>query len=221
MALPSSIQDRERSKFVATAAGDTALRMAIADSAAAGLYAEDSTPANGDNGAYILTTRRDAPASSASADGRRADLTTDANGLLWTHEYYAPGAEDNSNNVIATAQKPLAVSTYSYSVFTNFGANATLNVKATPGNVFSVKCHNLNAANRYLQLHNTATVPAGAGVPLLTFLIPANAEVTIGNDFFGQQGLNFTTGIAFAFSTTEGTYTAGTAGDQFTQINYK
>lgn len=184
-------------------------------------FQEDTAHVAADYLTVIGTKRTDTAAASAGTDGDYQTLNTDALGLLWTHEYYAPGAEDNSNNVIATAQKPLAVSTYSYSVFTNFGANATLNVKATPGNVFSVKCHNLNAANRYLQLHNTATTPAGAAVPLLTFLIPANSEVTIGNDFFGQQGLNFTTGIAFAFSTTEGTYTAGTATDQFTQVNYK
>ena len=149
---------------------------------------------------------------------RSFDTTND---LLEIEEQFAPAAEDNTNSVIAQQILPLAVTTYAYSLFSNFGANATLNVKAGAGNVFSVKCHNLNAAARYLQLHNTATTPAASAVPLYAILIPAGSEVTIGNDFFGHGGVNFTTGIAFAFSTTEGTYTAGVATDQFTYVMYK
>lgn len=184
-------------------------------------YAEDTVHVSGDIGTEMLTKRTDTAASSASADGDYATANTDSLGHLWAREGYAPVAEDNTNGVVGSVNKPLTVSTYSFSLFTNLGANATLNVKATAGNVFSVKCHNLNVADRYLQLHNTATVPAGAAVPLMTALIPAGQERSLGTDFFGQNGLNFTTGIAFAFSTTEGTYTAGTAGDQFTQVNYK
>jgi len=154
-------------------------------------------------------------------DGDRADLQSDINGNAKTREQYATTGEDNVNGVNAVAIRPLATSTYSWSLFTNFGANATLNVKASTGNIKSVYCHNLNAAVRYLQLHNTATTPGGGAVPLLTFLVPATGVVVLDGQFFGENGFNFTTGIAFAFSTTEGTYTAGAAGDQFTQIMYK
>jgi hypothetical protein len=185
------------------------------------MYAEDAAHVSGNYGVLSLGVRRDTAASSSGTDGDNSTLGLDSLGHVWTREGYAPTAEDNPNGIIAMTPKPLAVSTYTYTLFTNFGANATLNVKAAAGNVFSCKCHNLNAADRYLQLHNTATVPAGSGVPLMTFLIPAGAERIIGTDLFGVSGMNFATGIAFAFSTTEGTYTAGTAGDQFTQIEYK
>jgi len=105
--------------------------------------------------------------------------------------------------------------------FTNFGANATLNVKASAGNVFSLSCNNENAADMYVQLHNTVTVPAGGGVPIFTFRVPAGGDVLIGTDFFTTAGAAFATGIAFAFSTTKETYTAGTATDHTTQILYK
>lgn len=108
-----------------------------------------------------------------------------------------------------------------YSLFSNLGANATLNVKSSAGNVYSLKCHNLNGAARYLQLHNTATVPSNPDVPVYSFLVPANSEIVIGTDFFGENGHNFATGIAFGFSTTEATYTGGTATDQMTYIHYK
>jgi len=106
------------------------------------------------------------------------------------------------------------------SLFSNFGANATLNVKASAGNVFAIECHNSNASTRFLQIHNTATTPAGAAVPLWEVAIPATSVVIIGTEFFGTGGLAFSTGIAFAFSTTKNSYTAGAAGDQTTFIRY-
>lgn len=154
-------------------------------------------------------------------NGQGGPLQADENGSLKNRETHASTSEDNPNQVNATAVRPLAVSTYSWTRFQNLGANATLNVKATPGNVKAVYCHNINAAARYVQLHNTATTPAGGAVPLYTFLVPAQSSITIGDTFFGEHGAHFTTGIAFAFSTTEATYTAATAADQMTHIMYK
>lgn len=153
--------------------------------------------------------------------GQGGPLQADENGSLKNRETHASTAEDNPNQVIASAIRPLAVSTYSWTRFQNLGANATLNVKATPGNVKAVHCRNINAAAHYVQLHNTATVPAGGAVPLYTFLVPATSAITIGDTFFGEHGAHFTTGIAFAFSTTEATYTAATATDQMTHIMFK
>lgn len=107
------------------------------------------------------------------------------------------------------------------SPFANLGANVTLNVKASAGVVFSVYCHNLNAADRYIQIHDTAATPSGGAAPKLTFYVPAGAAIVIGSDFFTNSGISFSSGIAFAFSTTEATYTAGTAADQVTQISFK
>jgi hypothetical protein len=131
------------------------------------------------------------------------------------------GAADATNNIIATAQKKIAASTYSPSAFSNLGANATLNVKSSAGNVYSISCYNANAASRFIQLHNTATTPSSGAAPVYSFLVPAGGQIVIGTDFFTNEGVNFSTGIAFAFSTTMNTYTAGTAGDQSTFIQYK
>jgi len=106
------------------------------------------------------------------------------------------------------------------SIFRNFGANATLNVKSSAGNVFSATCHNENANTRYFQLHNTATVPGASDVPEETFAIGSGEQAIIGTDYFTTNGARFDTGIAFAFSTTKDTYTAGTAADQTTLIRY-
>ena len=105
-------------------------------------------------------------------------------------------------------------------LFTNRAANATLNVKATAGNVFSISCNNANAATRYLQLHNTATVPAGGAAPVFSFPVYSGGTTIIGTDYFTTAGVNFSTGIAFAFSTTRDTYTAGSSTEQSTEILY-
>lgn len=128
--------------------------------------------------------------------------------------------EDQTNHLIGVLPKPIAAATYSPVRFADYGANATLNVKTTTGNVLSVSCFNANGATRYLQLHNTATVPNAGDVPRLVFLVPSLQQIRVGTEFFTQAGVNFSTGIAFAFSTTQGTYTAGVAGDQFTQVLY-
>lgn len=154
-------------------------------------------------------------------NGQQTQNQADVNGNQKVVEQYAAGSEDNSNGVIATAVKPLAVSTYSWTSFANLGANATLNVKASAGNVGALYCRNINASVRYIQLHNTATTPSGGATPVFSFLIPAAGTVLIDAQFFGANGHNFATGIAFAFSTTETTYTAGTASDQTTFIQYK
>jgi len=129
--------------------------------------------------------------------------------------------EDLTNNVQGVVNVPLANGAYSPSRFQNLGANATLNVKASAGVVLAVECQNLNAAIRYLQIHNTATTPSVGNVPYLSFPIPASSTRQIGADFFTANGISLSTGIAFAFSTTSGTYTAGTAAEQMTHLIYK
>lgn len=93
-------------------------------------------------------------------------------------------------------------------------------VKASTGDVFSCSCTNRNAAARYFQLFARSTVPPAATVPRLEFLIPAGDQVVIGTDFFTEAGLSFASGIAWGFSTTSGTFTAGVAADCDVQVLY-
>lgn len=130
--------------------------------------------------------------------------------------------EDQSNHIMAVMHKLVANSTYTPSRFTDFGANATLNVKASAGIVMSVICTNTNAATRYLQIHDTATTPGGGAVPIIPGIpIATGTQVRVGKDIFSEAGFYCANGIAFAFSTTQNTYTAGAAGDQSTCVFYK
>lgn len=183
--------------------------------------AEDAPHSSGDTGVMVFGVYKATPTQLSGTDSDYSPPTLDANGALWVSLATLIKGEDETNNLLGILPKPVAVSTYSWSRFVDFGANATANVKASAGNVFSFECHNLNGSARYLQFHNTATTPSAGAVPLYTFLVPAGGAITRDGQFFGQAGANFSTGIAFAFSTTEGTYTAGSAADQFTQIHYK
>jgi hypothetical protein len=158
------------------------------------------------------------------ADATWGSSTLDGGTNAVLNTSIAAGTANIGDVDVASTVNPIppAVSTYSPSLFQNLGADATLNVKASAGNVFSLTCHNENEAARYVQLHNTATVPtSGVTVPVFTFLVPAGSQTIIGTDFFTNAGCHFATGIAFAFSTTKDVYTAATASEQSTWVQYK
>lgn len=154
-------------------------------------------------------------------DGQYTVAQLDSLGNQRSSEQFAPVAEDNTNGVIAVQIKPLTVSTYAPSITNDWGSNVTLNVKASAGTTFSAIGVNRNAGTRYLQLHNTATTPSTAAVPLISFPVPTNSILFIGNDLLTNNGIFFSTGIAYAWSTTAGTYTAATASEHDTTVLFK
>jgi hypothetical protein len=151
-----------------------------------------------------------------------SEITMDALGSAYVAAGDAPQAEDNSNGVIAIAQKLMSWSTaYNPTLYTNLGAATKANIKATPGIVVSIYGFNANNAVRYLQLHNKATAPAGTDVPLYSFLVYGNGSVVIGSDFWTQNGAYFSTGIGFAWSTTYASFTdSATTGDHGFHVHY-
>lgn len=156
------------------------------------------------------------------ADGEARMLQSTQGGFLRSAEQLAPQAEDNTNGVLAVMHKPLATNTYAWTVGTDMAADPDKSWKASAGNVFGFMVRNLNAATRYFQLHSKASAPGAADIPYLpSFIVPSGAQLLIGAEFFGPNGIYFSTGIASGFSTTEANYTAGAAGDQYTAVFYK
>ncbi len=150
------------------------------------------------------------------AAGQVAVLQGTSAGFVRIAEQFSPGAEDNTNAILATVPKPLATSTYTATATTSLGAANAGNLKASSGNLFSFSAQNTNALTRWLFFCNTAGTPTGAtAAAIIPFMLPSNSQVTIGEDFFGQTGINFATGIAFAFMTTLAGGTLGTAGECF------
>jgi len=95
----------------------------------------------------------------------------------------------------------------------NPGAAAASRIhKATPGKAFRLTMFNGNAAARFFQVFDSATLPADAVVPLLSVSVAANGSFTFD---FGIYGRSFAAGIVVCNSTTGPTKTIGGADSIF------
>lgn len=118
------------------------------------------------------------------------------------------------------------IATVSPTIYTEFPQVTKANIKNAAGVVKSIYISNSNAAIRYFQLHNKATAPAAADVPLLSFPIGAGttnnpSAMELGTDFFNDAGISFSTGIGWAISTTYATFTdSATNTDHVAVVNY-
>lgn len=161
------------------------------------------------------------------ADGQRSNLYVDVNGFLKVMLASLLAGEDLTNNVIGVQNKPLAVSTYTWNNSHQISSPTTkVSVKASAGNVFSVYVTNENAATRWFQLHRKATAPAATDVPYIALKIPAGTAnnpgvLILDSNVLGPAGMYMTTGIGWAISTTQGTFTdSATAAEHTILLNY-
>lgn len=83
--------------------------------------------------------------------------------------------------------------------------------------LFRISILNTNAAARYLQLFNSATVPADAVVPVMSIPVSIGGFVSVD---FGVYGKLFPTGLAWCTSSTAATKTIGAA-DALVEATYK
>lgn len=149
----------------------------------------------------------------------------DTNRNLKVREQYSPVAENNTSGVIGVILKPVNDSTYSPSNYKDAGTVTKANVKASAGNVYSLRITNENAAARYFQLHNKATAPAAAETALRYWKIPGGTATVPGvleldNTYFSPSQYH-TTGIGWAISTVSTTFTdSATASEHNVDINY-
>lgn len=85
---------------------------------------------------------------------------------------------------------------------------ASLVIKGAPGCLFTLSIHNNKGSTQYIQLHDSATLPADAAVPVLVINM---ATVTNNLLDFGAFGKTFTNGIVVCNSSTLATKTIGSA----------
>lgn len=163
---------------------------------------------------------------SVRTDGQGGPLETDATGNLKTTLATLLSGEDTTNVLMAVLSKPIPSSTYSPLVYAPLTQVTKANIKNIPGNVLSTYITNDNAAVRYFQLHNKATAPAAADVPVYSFKVPAGTAnnpgvLILDNTFWTEAGKNFTLGIGWAISTTFGTFTdSATASEHIPVVHY-
>jgi len=154
-----------------------------------------------------------------SPGGNFGTVQVDAAQNVKVAEQFAPQAEDNTNGIIATALKPLAVATYTPTLDTNKGAVNARSLKAAAGNVFRAILENTNAAARFAFFVDTAGAPvAGSAAFLVPIIVPANAYLLVD---FGPQGVQFPTGIGLAFMTTIAGGVLATAGETWWTVEFK
>ena len=92
-------------------------------------------------------------------------------------------------------------------------------VKSTPGNLYSINAHNLNATVRYLKIYDKATAATQADTPVMTIPLPAGAMPTI----TFPAGLSFAAGIGIRATTelADSGTTAPTASETIVNLTYK
>lgn len=79
--------------------------------------------------------------------------------------------------------------------------------KATPGILFSISGYNSRASTQFIQIHNSATLPADTAVPVVTFPVAASTFFS----YTFQTPLNLSAGITVCNSSTAPTKTIGSA----------
>jgi len=146
-------------------------------------------------------------------NGQGGPLQADSVGNLNTNLYTALFGEDATNNLIGIQNKPVAVSTYAWSVDKSAALEASTISKATAGNIryFSGRIDSTApTATYYLLAMNSATLPADGAVTLLT--APTKINHITGTDTpinldYTMNTVYSSAGIVYCLSSTEFTKT--------------
>lgn len=107
-----------------------------------------------------------------------------------------------------------------YETYSDLGASAGAVVKVGTGHLHSISCYNAKDVKRYLQIFDSATVPATGDIPAESYPIGGESLLVLGADYFGAKGRGFTNGIAWGFSMSLETYAPAIASDQSTHVKF-
>lgn len=135
------------------------------------------------------------------------------------------GATSNGVDVAGTLMarlRAIAQSHASSNIFTRWGNSAVDTISATPSRVTKVYIYNKSTSIRYLQLFNRSINPTAGTIPLISHVLAPGEKYTLGvTDLGSNDGMSFSVGIAWGFSTTEATFTAGSPTDVSIEINWR
>ncbi len=95
---------------------------------------------------------------------------------------------------------------------------ANMIIKASAGNMYSVSGYNSSTAATFIQLHDSATIPADGAVPVYVFTVPGSSNFTYEPSI--RFGRFFRNGIVVTNSSTVATKTVSGA-DCWYSAQYK